>query len=278
MQPSLSYGFKYTFLRRTSMRDIIIAGNWKMNKDAFETVEFCEKLKTKLSFLEANKLRVIVAPSFVLLPLAKQALEGSRIEVSSQDVSHQAQGAFTGEVSASMLASLRVPYGIVGHSERRQYHQESNELIRDKVLMLLEHDIIPILCIGETLTEREAGETQAVLEDQLQGCLDAVSLKNGKQLVIAYEPVWAIGTGKTATSAQAQEAHASIRYWLKIRYGSDIAQSMSLLYGGSMKVDNCEELISQKDIDGGLIGGASLKTDDFISMVGTALSLLNKEQ
>jgi len=258
------------------MRDIIIAGNWKMNKDALQTAEFCRELKSRLSDVKAEHLRVIVAPAFVLLPVAKGALEGSRIEVSAQDVSSQAQGAFTGEVSAQMLASLQVAYAIVGHSERRQYHAESNELVRDKVQMLLKHQITPIMCIGETLAEREAGETEAVLESQLAGCFDGIELQTGKELVIAYEPVWAIGTGKTATSDQAQQAHAFIRNWLRGRFGAEIAANMSILYGGSMKPENCEELISQADIDGGLIGGASLKADDFVAMVHTGISALSK--
>ncbi len=258
------------------MRDIIIAGNWKMNKDAGETAKFCGELKDRLADVSAPGLRVIVAPAFVLLPAAKQALTGSRIEVSAQDVSSHVQGAFTGEVSAPMLASLQVSYAIVGHSERRQYHAETNELVRDKVQMLLDHQIIPIMCIGETLQQREAGETEAVLESQLTGCLNGIELQTGKELVIAYEPVWAIGTGKTATSEQAQQAHAFIRNWLQARFDAQIAQNLSILYGGSMKPGNCEELISQPDIDGGLIGGASLKTDDFVSMVHTGISVLKK--
>ena len=258
------------------MRDIIIAGNWKMNKDAIETAEFCQELKGRLSDVKTGHLRVIVAPAFALLPAAKGALEGSSIEVSAQDVSSHAQGAFTGEVSARMLSSLQVTCAIVGHSERRQYHAESNELVRDKVQMLLEHKITPIMCIGETLEEREAGETEAVLESQLSGCFEGIQLSSGKELVIAYEPVWAIGTGKTATSDQAQQAHAFIRNWLRGRFGAEVAGNMSILYGGSMKPGNCEELISQADIDGGLIGGASLKVDDFVSMVHTGLSVLNK--
>lgn len=258
------------------MRDIIIAGNWKMNKDAGETAQFCSALKGRLADVTIPGLRVIVAPAFVLLPAAKQALAGSRIEASAQDVSSQAKGAFTGEVSAPMLASLQVSYAIVGHSERRQYHAESNELVRNKVQMLLDHRIIPIMCIGETLDQREAGETEAVLESQLSGCFDGIELSTGKELVIAYEPVWAIGTGKTATSEQAQQAHAFIRNWLNNRFGSQIAQNMSILYGGSMKPGNCEELISQPDIDGGLIGGASLKIDDFADMVHTGVSVLKK--
>lgn len=258
------------------MRDIIIAGNWKMNKDAHQTAEFCRELKMRLSDVKAGHLKVIVAPSFVLLPVAKEALEGSGIEVSAQDVSSHTEGAFTGEVSAGMLSSLKIAYAIVGHSERRQYHAETNELVRDKVRISLDHKITPIMCIGETLEEREAGETEAVLERQLSGCLAGIELSTGKELVIAYEPVWAIGTGKTATADQAQQAHAFIRNWLKGRFDAEVAAGMSILYGGSMKPGNCEELISQADIDGGLIGGASLKTDDFVAMVHTGVSVLNK--
>ena len=277
MRPLHRNGYQIPFIGRLCMRDTIIAGNWKMNKDAFETADFCQKLKSEISELETPKLRVVIAPSFALLSTAKEALEGGKIEVSAQDVSASDQGAFTGEVSASMLASIKVAYAIVGHSERRQYHHESNDLIRAKVQRLLEAEIIPILCIGETLEEREADETKAVLEAQIKGCLSDIELKSGKQLLIAYEPVWAIGTGKTATSAQAQDAHLHIRYWLKLLFGSDIAQSISILYGGSMKPENCEELISQPDIDGGLIGGASLKVGDFASMIKMAAKLQKKD-
>lgn len=258
------------------MRDIIVAGNWKMNKDAFATAEFCTNLVHELKDRDLAGVRVIVAPPYPFLGIALNALTDSPVKVSAQDVSCHQDGAYTGEVSSSMLSSLGLRYCIVGHSERRQYHHESDRLIRDKVLRLFEHGLIPILCIGETLQQREAGHTEGVLRAQLQGAFEDVKLSSGKAIVIAYEPVWAIGTGVTATTAQAQEAHAFVRGWLRDRFGEEIASAIHILYGGSMKPDNIGELIAQPDIDGGLIGGASLKTADFSSMISTAIAHTKK--
>ena len=253
------------------MRDIIVAGNWKMNKDAFSTAEFCTSLAHALKGQFQAGVQIIVAPPHPFLSIALSALSDSHVKVSSQDVSSHQDGAYTGEVSAAMLASLGSTHCIIGHSERRQYHHESDRLIRDKLLRLLEEHITPILCIGETIVEREAEQTEGVLRAQLNGAFEDVRLHSGRDIVIAYEPVWAIGTGKTATSQQAQEAHAFIRDWLTGRFGTETSDAIHILYGGSMKPDNIGELITQPDIDGGLIGGASLKISDFEAMIQTAM-------
>ncbi len=260
------------------MRNIIIAGNWKMNKDRFETEQFCNELGMYLKTHDEERVIPLIAPVFPFLAQAQNILFGMPVEVAAQDVSAHAAGAYTGEVSALQLRSLGLNYCIIGHSERRQYHNESNSLIRAKLISLRENDIVPILCIGETLAQRENGDTTKVVLAQLEGCLEQILLETGLEIVIAYEPVWAIGTGKTATSAQAQEVHALIRAWLVKRYGTVIAQQVHILYGGSVKPDNILELLSMEDIDGGLIGGASLKIEDFCAMIETAVqSITNKE-
>ncbi len=255
------------------MRDIVIAGNWKMNKDADATRDFCHALADGLQPLNLNGVQVIVAPPYPFLEVALSTLRGCPACVSAQDVSANTDGAFTGEVSASMLASLGLRHCIIGHSERRQYHQESDALIRTKLQRLLDVNIAPILCVGETLEQREAGDTAKVVLSQLEGCLRDMDENATSRVTIAYEPVWAIGTGRTATSAQAQEVHAIIRAWLDTRYGQALAQSLCVLYGGSVKPDNITELLSCQDIDGALIGGASLKITDFLSMTRSAISI-----
>lgn len=254
------------------MRDIVIAGNWKMNKDAGNVTEFCQALHNGLLGLELRNVKVIVAPTYPFLVHAVDLLQKCSARVSAQDVSAHNDGAFTGEVSATMLASIGVPHCIIGHSERRQYHHESDQTIREKLLRLSETGISPILCVGETLEQREAGHTSQVVLSQLTGCLQDIQLRPGDGFAIAYEPVWAIGTGRTATTEQAQEVHAIIRNWLEVKYSTDIAQTLPILYGGSVKPENIGELLACKDIDGALIGGASLKIADFLSMIETAIS------
>jgi len=251
------------------MRNIFIAGNWKMNKDASQTQQFCTQLESHLQERDFGRVKAIVAPVHPFLAAAEGILRSAG--VAAQDVSANPQGAFTGEVSASQLASLGISHCIIGHSERRQYHGESDELVREKLLRLRENRIIPIVCIGETLLQREDGQTREVVLAQLEGCFEGVELASGEEVLIAYEPVWAIGTGKTATSAQAQEVHAEIRAWLKERYGEELAQKMHILYGGSAKPENIGELLEQPDIDGGLIGGASLQIESFCAMLDIAL-------
>lgn len=251
------------------MRNIFIAGNWKMNKDASQTEQFCTHLESHLRKRDFGRVKAVIAPVHPFLAAAKSILRSGGI--SAQDVSAHPQGAFTGEVSAAQLASLGISHCIIGHSERRQYHGESDALVREKLLRLRENRIIPIVCIGETLQQREDGKTCEVVLSQLQGCFEGIELQSGEEVLIAYEPVWAIGTGKTATSAQAQKVHGNIRAWLKERYGEELAQKMHILYGGSAKPENIGELLSQPDIDGGLIGGASLQIESFCAMLDIAL-------
>ena len=255
------------------MRSIIIAGNWKMNKDAGQTSEYCRQLASFLKEHSHPRVTALLSPVYPFLAQAREILESTPALVAAQDVSAREQGAFTGEVAAFQLASLNIRHCIVGHSERRQYHQESDALIREKLIRLREQGITPILCIGETLAQREAGETEGLIVSQLEGALQGLELDAGEDLVIAYEPVWAIGTGVTATAQQAQEAHALIRAWLSQRFDSATAQRIHLLYGGSVKPGNIAELLSCADIDGGLIGGASLKIEDYQAMYATAAGL-----
>ncbi|HNT52569.1 MAG TPA: triose-phosphate isomerase [Candidatus Syntrophosphaera sp.] len=260
------------------MRKIVIAGNWKMNKDARETEEFCVELGLCLSQRKLDGVLPIIAPVFPFLARAGEILAGIPVRVAAQDVSPYAAGAYTGEVAAAQLRSLGLDYCIIGHSERRQYHAENDTLIGVKLLRLREQGIIPILCLGETLQQRENDETEEVILRQLAGCLAQAELQTGGELMIAYEPVWAIGTGRTATADQAQAAHALIRNWLRDKYGQASSENIHILYGGSVKPDNIRELLAQPDIDGGLIGGASLQIRDYCAMLDTALEMAGVEQ
>ena len=249
------------------MRKIYIAGNWKMNKGLQETKEFLATVIPELNKLKLDKVIPLIAPAYPFLEEALKSSLGSCMQVAAQDVSVHSEGAYTGEVSASMLASLGLKYCIVGHSERRQYHNETDSTVNAKILKLWENQITPLVCIGETLQQREENKTTEVILSQLEGCLANINLTTGKEIILAYEPVWAIGTGKTATPIQAQEVHNLIRNWLKTNYSEKVAEELSLLYGGSIKPGNLEELLACADIDGGLIGGASLKEEDFLEMV-----------
>ncbi|MCB5257439.1 MAG: triose-phosphate isomerase [Candidatus Cloacimonetes bacterium] len=253
-----------------NVRELIIAGNWKMHKGLDDSKKFSRELTGVLRSNDGAKVIPIIAPAYPFLAVLQREFENSPVKVAAQDVSVHDDGAFTGEVSASMLASLQLPYCIVGHSERRAYHAESNEIVREKAEKLMLQKIVPILCIGETLEQRDAGITAKVIKEQLTGCLHQINLYSGKELIIAYEPVWAIGTGRTASGAQAQEVHALIRKWLSVQYSEHLAESLCILYGGSVKPENIEELLNMPDIDGGLIGGAALKADAFVKMVEIA--------
>lgn len=249
------------------MRNRIVAGNWKMNK----TFEEAEDLVFEIvDFLEENEIKnteVVICPPALYLELASDAAVESQVGIGAQNVYAKESGAYTGEISAPMLKSMEIAYCIIGHSERRKYFKESNELLAEKVIACLNNDIRPIFCIGETLDEREAGNHFKVVEDQLNEALFNLSSGEFQNIVIAYEPVWAIGTGVTATSAQAQEMHAYIRSLLAGKYGSDVADQTRILYGGSCNALNAAELFSNPDVDGGLIGGASLKGHDFIEII-----------
>ncbi len=255
------------------MRKIIIAGNWKMNKNLAETEDFARSLAEFASGHNVPGVRMIIAPAFPFIRTAQMILEAQPVAISAQDVSLHRDGAFTGEVSGTMLSSLGCEFCIIGHSERRQYHAEKDLDVRDKQLLLRSLGITPIICIGETLEQRDSGITDQVLIDQLTGCFRDVSLNTGEEVIVAYEPVWAIGTGRTATPQQAEEAHALIRSWFRTNYHEAIAERMHILYGGSVKPENIADLLAQPDIDGGLIGGASLDPTQFANMTATAVSI-----
>ena len=255
------------------MRKIIVAGNWKMNHNYDEATGFVQELLPQIQAIKINNVEMMIAPAFLFVEKLKELAKGSQLQIGAQDVSSQDSGAFTGEVSAQMLASIKSDFVIIGHSERREYHQESNELIKTKLIKLFENYLRPIVCIGETLEQRETGITKEVILSQLKGCFAGIDLNKHPEVVIAYEPVWAIGTGKTATPEMAEEVHAMIREWLTLEYGKDTAETIHILYGGSMKPDNIEALVRQPNIDGGLIGGASLKVSSYLEMIKIASKL-----
>lgn len=246
------------------MRTNVIAGNWKMNKTNTEAVEMLTELKGLVKDVEGVKI-VIGAP-FTALSDAVKAVEGSNVEIAAENVYPKSSGAYTGEVSPTMLKAIGVKYVILGHSERREYFKESNEFINEKVKAVLAAGMTPILCVGEKLEDREAGRTAEVNETQVREGLKDITAEEAKNIIIAYEPVWAIGTGKTATPEMAQETHKEIREVLKSMFGT-VADEMVIQYGGSMKPENAAELLAQADIDGGLIGGASLEAASFAKIV-----------
>ena len=251
-------------------RKIIVAGNWKMNKNAAEGRALVEALKNGIAGLEAAE--IVVCPPFTTIGSVVEAAEGSPIGVGAQNIHWEASGAFTGEISADMLKTSGVQYVIIGHSERRQYFGETDETVNKRLIAALTAGFTPIVCVGELLEERENGKTEAVLAQQIRVGFAGISAEDAAKIVVAYEPVWAIGTGKTATPDMAQQAHAFIRSELRALFG-DAADAMRIQYGGSMKASNARELVAQPDIDGGLIGGAALKADDFIALIREALAL-----
>lgn len=253
-----------------SLRKKLIAGNWKMNKTAADGVALTRDLSVELG--RETAVDIVLCPPFTALESVGQALEGQSIKLGAQNMHAEKNGAFTGEVSAEMLRSLFVTHVILGHSERRTYFAETDALVNRKVLAALANQLKPIFCVGETLAEREAGATLTVIQRQLEGGLQGVTPEQITTVIIAYEPVWAIGTGKVATTAQAQEVHAFIRELLTKRYGASLAQKVRILYGGSMKPSNAAELLAAKDIDGGLIGGAALEAKSFIDLVKAAVA------
>ena len=250
------------------MRRKIIAGNWKMNKTVDESAAYAAEL-VKLCQGQpfAQAADIVICPTYLALDRVSGLLKGSPVRLGAQDVHWENQGAFTGKVSADMLRALGVTYVILGHSEQRTLFQETDENVRRKVGKVLAEGMTPILCVGETLSEREAGRTEAVVSTQLRAGIAGLSRQETGTLVIAYEPVWAIGTGKNATDAEAQAVHMSIRTLLAEIHGDELAQSVRIQYGGSMKPDNAAGLLRQPDVDGGLIGGASLKADSFLGII-----------
>ena len=254
-----------------SSRKKLIAGNWKMNKTSADAVALVTDIVAAVG--RQADVEVVVCPPFTAIEAAAKALDGSTVKLGAQNMHPEASGAFTGEISAGMLRALFATHVILGHSERRAYFGETDAFINKKVIAALKNQLKPILCVGETLAEREAGSTLKVVQTQLEAGLEGVSKEQAPTLVIAYEPVWAIGTGKVATTEQAQEVHAFIRGLLVKLFGDVIAQKVRILYGGSMKPSNAPDLLAQKDIDGGLIGGASLESRSFVELVTAAAAV-----
>ncbi|WP_339919962.1 triose-phosphate isomerase [uncultured Flavobacterium sp.] len=247
------------------MRKKIVAGNWKMHKNAEQTEDLLNELIDKMPF--ETEVQIIVAPTFINLSTAVDHLEFVAIDVAAQNMHQAESGAFTGEISADMLQNVGVNIVILGHSERRAIFNETDALIASKVNTALEHDMTVIFCFGEELKDRQSKNHFNVVENQLRDGLFSIQASDWANIVLAYEPVWAIGTGETASPEQAQEMHEFIRETVRKAYGSDIAEDVSILYGGSVKPENAKEIFSKPDVDGGLIGGAALKADDFIAIV-----------
>jgi len=250
------------------MRKKIVAGNWKMNNDLNESIELVNEIKKIL--LNREDVKVIVAPPFTALDRVSQLLSGTNIGLSAQNMCYEDSGAFTGAISAKMLKSVGCEYVILGHSERRTLFGETNSDINKKLKKAISEGLIPIFCIGETLEERESGKMKKVIKKQIKKGLKEISPENFEGTIVAYEPVWAIGTGKTATPEQAQEVHAFIRKLLKEMYSESLSESTIIQYGGSVKPENAGELMEQLDIDGALVGGACLKADSFANIVKNA--------
>jgi len=249
-------------------RKAIIAGNWKMNMTSSKVKDFADEFKANAP--QNRTCETVLCVPAPIVPALARVSRSAKIGVGAQDVSKYEKGAYTGEVSAEMLEDLKVKYCIVGHSERRQYHGEDDMLINAKAKALLEKGISPIICVGESLEQREMGLTMEYVAYQVKAALSGIDATLLKKCIIAYEPIWAIGTGKTATSEQAQEVCAGIRAVIRKEYGARPARGVSILYGGSMNAKNAAELLSMEDIDGGLIGGASLKPVDFATIVNAA--------
>jgi triosephosphate isomerase len=247
------------------MRTKIVAGNWKMHKNAEETEDLLNDLIDKLP--TDKEVRLIVAPTFVNLASAVEHLQFTNIDVAAQNMHQAESGAYTGEISANMLKSIGVNTVILGHSERRAYFHESDALIAFKVDTAIKHEMIAIFCFGEELKDRQSGNHFTIVENQLRDGLFHIEAKSWENIILAYEPVWAIGTGETASPEQAQEMHEFIRETVRKAFGSAIAEDVSILYGGSVKPDNAKEIFSKPDVDGGLIGGAALKAVDFAAIV-----------
>ena len=247
------------------MRRPVIAGNWKMHKTGGEAVGFIRALRGSVGIV--RHVDIIVAPPFTALATTAHALEGSRVMLAAQDLHPEPQGAYTGSISVAMLADLGCSHVILGHSERRQLHSEDDALVNRKLRAAQEGGLIPILCLGETLEERDAEQTLTRIRAQVTGGLAGLSAEQVRSLIIAYEPIWAIGTGRTATPAQAQEVHAFIRGVLRELYGAETSAEVRVLYGGSVKPDNVDELMARPDIDGALVGGAALDAASFARIV-----------
>jgi triosephosphate isomerase len=252
------------------MAQKIVAGNWKMNKSLHEAESLFSQILESQDLFPADVQVIVAPPAIYLCNFAKQARKAPQVSVSSQNCAYEQSGAFTGEISSEMLRSIGVQYSIIGHSERRSLFGESNGVLGKKVDAALEYSLLPIFCVGESLEEREGGNHFAVVEAQLESGVFHLAEDQFKKVILAYEPVWAIGTGKTASAGEAQEIHAHIRKLVAGKYGSEIAADTSILYGGSCNPDNAAELFAGADVDGGLIGGAALKVNSFVEIVKAA--------
>lgn len=249
------------------MRKKIVAGNWKMNKNAEDGQKLASEVVNMVKDEVTNDATIVICPPFLTIFPVEKLVKGTKVQLGAQNCYSKASGAYTGEVSAEMLKSVGVQFVILGHSERREYFAESNQLLTEKVNIVLANGQTPIFCCGETLDQRQKGIHLDFVKSQLTESLFHLPEAEFKKVVIAYEPIWAIGTGVTATSAQAQEMHEIIRNHIASKYGKNVAEEISILYGGSCKPDNAKELFSCKDVDGGLIGGASLKARDFVDII-----------
>jgi triosephosphate isomerase len=247
------------------MRKIIIAGNWKMYKTLKEGEDLVNSLKRDL--YDVDTIDIVVCPPYTLLTYISDMLEPSNISLGAQDLHWEEEGAYTGEISAKMLKDAGCSYVIIGHSERRQFFAETNDAVNKKIFAALKNELTPCVCVGENLNQREKGLTFEIIKGHLEGGLKGLNADEAEKIIIAYEPVWAIGTGKVATSQEAQEAHKYIRNWLARRYSQETAQKIRIQYGGSVKPDNIAGLISKEDIDGALVGGASLDANSFGAIV-----------
>ena len=250
------------------MRQYIIAGNWKMNKTVSESVLLAKEIVEVAK--NVKNTEVVIAPTYLAAAKVADVVKGTNVKLAVQDVHFKDQGAYTGKVSVDMVKEIGAEYIIIGHSEQRQYFHETNETVNLKVKKTLEASLKPIICIGETLDERNGGKLEAVLSEQVKGAFENVSKEDAAKCVLAYEPVWAIGTGVVATDEQAEETQKFVRSVVKEIYGEEIAEGMRIQYGGSMKPNNAAGLLAQKDIDGGLIGGAALKADSFFAIIEAA--------
>jgi triosephosphate isomerase (TIM) len=253
------------------MRKFIIAGNWKMNKNVAESVALAQSIVAAVK--DIRNVEVVIAPTFLAAAKVADVVKGTNVKLAVQDIHWQDQGAFTGKISVDMVKEIGVEYVIIGHSEQRQYFGETDLTVNSKTKKVLAADLKPIVCIGETLDERQSGRLEQVLSTQIKGAYAGISEADALKTVIAYEPVWAIGTGVTATDEQAQETQAYCRSVVKEIYGASVADALRIQYGGSMKPENAKGLLNQKDIDGGLIGGAALKAESFLGIIAPAEEL-----
>ncbi|MDH4238158.1 MAG: triose-phosphate isomerase [Phycisphaerae bacterium] len=253
------------------MRKPFVAGNWKMNTDSHSSVSLAESIASGSSEIAGRSVDIAVFPPFVYLPSVFKALNTANIAVGAQDLYFEQNGAFTGEISVSMLKDIGCTYALCGHSERRHVIGETDELINKKVAAAISGGLLPVLCVGELLDERKASQTNEVVTRQIKNGLAGLSVEKISAVTIAYEPVWAIGTGLTATPQQAQQAHELVRKLLAEMYDAQLAEEIRILYGGSVKPGNAAELMQQQDVDGSLVGGASLKADDFLAIIRAAV-------